>query len=165
MSGETRQSVSGWTIDTLKEYLESQLRSSAQLLSESISHAKETASAASKSAQLAIDKAESATAAKFASVNEFRDALSDSQERNIARSEADTRFSAIQDTIAALAITGVARGDALSARVDELNRRLLLREGAESGVGKTKDDSRVLNTSIIGWVVAIAIAAAAYVTK
>lgn len=155
MSGETGSQVSGWTIDTLKEHLAELHLASEARLTAAITHAQDMASASTRAAQNAIDKAEAATAAKFASVNEFRAALADQAERMMPRGESENRYSALQEKLEVFAHTAILRSEALTTRIDELNRRLLLREGAESGSKETKQTSMAVLAVIVAGVGAL----------
>lgn len=96
-----------------KEYLESQiegLRSSfsAQIIAQkeainaALVAAKDALTAALASAEKAISKAEEATEKRFASVNEFRQTLSDQTQTFIARGEYSVQLAAIYDRLASL---------------------------------------------------------------
>lgn len=138
MGGETEKFVSGWTVDTLKEHIDDRIDALDQRLANAINHAKELAVQTDKASELAIAKSESATASKFASVNEFRSALSDQSKNMMPRVESVQRHEANLEKLDAVRNEGVLARDALSARVDELNRRMLLREGAETGSKETR---------------------------
>lgn len=142
MSGETRKAVSGWTVDTLKEYFDSKNVDMDLRLTSAIDHVKEMSTAASRSAQTAIDKAELATTSRFESVNEFRATLSDQSDRMMPRVESEQRHRANAERLDSFQQQGILARDALSARLDGMERRMLLREGAETGSDKTKEATK-----------------------
>lgn len=91
MSGETEKQVSGWTVDTLKEYVES-LRADDQ----------KAVQAALQAAKEAVLKAEVATEKRFASVNEFRGQLADQTNTLMPRQEYTVQHKALEDKITEL---------------------------------------------------------------
>jgi hypothetical protein len=77
---------SKWTLDTLKDFFDARItdlkttcenstRALDDRISADIAHAKDTAAAAQKTSQQAIDKAEAATATRFESFNEFNERM------------------------------------------------------------------------------------------
>ena len=129
MSGETEQSVSGWTVDTAKEHFQTllkevkeqfqvQLNDLRDLLQErydtqtkaldaAFAAADKAVSAALLAAEKAVGKAEAAAERRFEAVNEFREQLNDILSQCISRVEADTRFVSITDKIDAIDIRTV----------------------------------------------------------
>jgi hypothetical protein len=101
MSGETEKHISGWSVDTLKEYMESRLND-ADLRNEQRFIAQEKA----------VVKAEVATEKRFDGVNEFRAQLSDQAATFMPRKESEARHSSL-----------VEKYDALQARVDRSEGR------------------------------------------
>jgi phosphopantetheinyl transferase (holo-ACP synthase) len=91
MSGETNREVSGWSVDTLKEYIEQRFTDSDKAVQAALLAAKE-----------AVLKAEVASEKRFESVNEFRGQLADQTNSLIPRAEADSRFNAIAEKVTAL---------------------------------------------------------------
>lgn len=91
MSGETAKQESGWTVDTLKEYIEA-LRSDDQ----------KAVQAALLAAKEAVIKAENATEKRFESVNEFRAQLADQGNTFLPRLEYDAQHKALEDRVSAL---------------------------------------------------------------
>lgn len=155
MEDRTQKPIGGWTIDALKEYFERQIQSSEERLCAKIAHVKEIAAQDHAASQQAIDKSEAATNAKFNSVNEFRAALTDQSDRMMPRVESETRHQNTQDKIEAQSAQVATRFDALSTRMDDLNRRMLLREGAETGTKETKGASLATISIIIAAVGAL----------
>lgn len=107
MSGETEKQVSGWTVDTLKEHIDTKFADRQKLLDERYETQSE-----------AIRKAESATEKRFEGVNEFRHTLSDQAARFMSRDEA------------------IARLDRHDADITAINKRLDLTQGSSSGLDK-----------------------------
>ncbi len=79
---------SGWTIETLRLYLEQRIDAVAM-----------TASVAAQTADKAVSKAEVAAEKRFESVNEFRNTLSDQQRNLMPRDEANIRFDSLTHEI------------------------------------------------------------------
>ena len=126
MSGETQQQVSGWTTDTLKENLENEIDAIRSQIGESDRRYEQRFDAQEKattvaitSAKEAVIKAETATEKRFESVNEFRAALGDQASKLLGRGE----FSVAQKS--------------LIEKIESLEKRLNLREGATEGADKT----------------------------
>lgn len=115
MSGETRQAISGWTVDTLKEHFEQQLAGlSAALLAHeklaierdrlykerddarrvavdaALAAAKEQTASSFTASEKAIVKAETAQSEYNVRSNEFRGQLDDQAKRLISRTEVDS---------------------------------------------------------------------------
>lgn len=142
--------------DHLKEQVETQFAAQQRTalayrtgLEAQFSHVEQLFNQAKTASQQAIDKAEAANAAKFQSVNEFRATLSDQADRMMPRVESEARHSATAEKMEALAHQCSQRFDALGSRIDELNRRMLLREGAESGTKETKQTSMAVIAIIV----------------
>lgn len=91
MSGETEQAVSGWTVDTLKEHFERQHHDLIVHLDERYERQ-----------QKAIDDRAESTDERFRGVNEFRGQLADQAALLMPRAEADARFTAMEDKLAAM---------------------------------------------------------------
>jgi hypothetical protein len=73
--------MTGWSIETLKEYFDKRFENSDESVKAALSAAKE-----------AVTKAETAAEKRFESVNEFRNTLSDQQRNLMPRSEAEVKF-------------------------------------------------------------------------
>jgi uncharacterized DUF497 family protein len=121
VSGETEREVSGWTVDTLREYLEVRYTDLKDMLNERYTTqtkaldaafiAQQTAmktafDAADKAVQAALESAEKAAALartaaekRFEAVNEFRGQLSDQAATFISRSEADIRITSLAEKL------------------------------------------------------------------
>lgn len=91
MSGETEQNISGWTVDTLKEYTEQRFTDQDKAVQAALQAAKE-----------AVIKAETATEKRFEATNEFRGQLADQTATLLPRSEYDSNHKALEDKIDAL---------------------------------------------------------------
>lgn len=113
MSGETEQSVSGWTVDTLKAHfdilfaqidLRYQQRYDAQgkALEAAMLAAEKAVQTALTAAEKAGRKAETAADKRFESVNEFRAQLADQAGTFMPRAEYETSHQALEDKVGAL---------------------------------------------------------------
>jgi small-conductance mechanosensitive channel len=91
MSGETEKSVSGWTVDTLKELMEQRFIDSDKAVQAALLAAKE-----------AVLKAEVATEKRFESVNEFRGQLADQTSNLMPRAEYNAKHQALEDKLVAI---------------------------------------------------------------
>jgi hypothetical protein len=98
-----------WTVDTLKEHFEA-------LRTDDLR---------------ALEAVATDVKSKFESMNEFRGALSDAQNKNITRNEAETEFKAIR----AQMMTEV---KSLNDKFDVLIARLSTEEGIKQGAQSTK---------------------------
>lgn len=122
--GQTKDNISGWTTDTLKEHTAvvdtfiKELFSEADRRYELRFNAQEkSAEAALHSTTTAVNKAEASNEKRFESVNEFRQTLSDQTKSFITRTEAIQNSEANKERITALA----ARLDAIDGRSAGLN--------------------------------------------
>jgi hypothetical protein len=106
MSGETRGSVSGWTVDTLHEHVNTQLDDLKDLLQERFDQQ-----------TVAITAAMAAVEKRFDGVNEFRKALSDQTATFMPRTEIEQR----QSSVGARADEASARN---AARITDIELRL-----------------------------------------
>ena len=93
MSGETEKQISGWTVDTLKEYVEQRFMDQDKAVQAALLAAKE-----------AVLKAEVASEKRFEGVNEFRKTLSDQTATFLTRNEYSGRHQAVVDKIDALTL-------------------------------------------------------------
>ena len=94
----------GWTLDTLKEHLESRIVST-----------EKSVTIAMAVADKAVTKAEVATEKRFDSVNEFRNAMKDQQNTFADKTQTDFRLAAIEKAMEK--IGGVSLGVSISASV------------------------------------------------
>ena len=108
MSGETQREESGWTVDTLKEYVTQRFTDNQKAVD-----------AALVAQEKAIIKAETATEKRFESVNEFRQTLTDQTNTFMPRAESETRM------------------QALAEKVNELTNRVNISDGAKQGAQLT----------------------------
>lgn len=122
MSGETETNISGWTVDTLKEYLESK-----------ITAVKENAVLALTASEKAVQKAEVAADKRFDAVNEFRAQLSDQAGLFMPRAEYDARHQALE------ALVVRERED-----IAEIRKELAALAGAATGKATFVADRRAL---------------------
>lgn len=88
MSGETEKQVSGWTVDTVKEYFENRLKDMGKALD-----------AALNAAQRSSDKAEAAQKQVNEGQNEFRGQQKDLITTMLPRKEYDTAHQALQKQV------------------------------------------------------------------
>jgi len=100
MSGETEKSVSGWTVDTLKEHLEAII------------------AAHDKRYQQRFDAQESANKYAQEKANEFRGSLEDIGKKQMPRSEAEALIRAAQERAELAAKTNNDKLDQIQARMD-----------------------------------------------
>lgn len=111
MSGETEKQVSGWTVDTLKEYFEQRIQDQDKAVQAALIAAKE-----------AVIKAETASEKRFESVNEFRGQLADQTATLMPRAEVNTKFDAFNDKLTGL--------------TDRINTSQGVKQGSELTIGK-----------------------------
>lgn len=93
-------------------------------VSAALAAAEKAVTAALTAADRAVAKAEAAAERRFEGVNEFRQALNDSQARNITRTEVDAKLQALVEKV-----------DANSARIDRA-------EAAKLGIQESRTESR-----------------------
>jgi Fe2+ transport system protein B len=131
VSGETERQVSGWTTDTLNQYvkamfIEHDLRyqqrfeSQEQNLRTAITAQASAVQAALASSEKAVTKAETAAEKRFDSVNEFREQLADQAATFIARREYEVAHAAVVDKLNDMIIRFSALEGHSSGRVDVL---------------------------------------------
>jgi len=110
MSGETEKQVSGWTVDTLHEHMETRIsdlsahlderyETQTKALEAAFAAAERAVQAALLAAEKAVTKAELAAERRFEAVNEFRAQLSDQALTFMPRSESEVRMNAMSDKI------------------------------------------------------------------
>jgi hypothetical protein len=154
MSGDNEMSVSGWTVETLyqfliarSELLAAALRQQVVDLGTSVTerfadmrvnlderHVAQQAAVHSAlvSAEKAVEKAEVAAEKRFESVNEFRQQLSDQAATFMSRTEVDAKLNALRD-----------QTEVNGKRIAELELRLTSRLDTEQGSRAGGLDSRV----------------------
>jgi hypothetical protein len=115
--------VSGWTLETLKEHLDSRIQA-----------VKDNVTTAMAAADKAVTKAEVAAEKRFDSVNEFRSAMKDQQASFADRQQTDFRLGAIESrldraggvslgvTISASVISGIIAATAAVATIEVMLR-------------------------------------------
>lgn len=146
MSGETEAPVSGWTVDTLREHLSQRISDLDRLLS-----------ARMDDADKAITRADSASEQRFASVNEFRGALSDQQRDLLRRGEYTTAHEALIERVTALTERVVAMELRLTSRLDR-------GEGITSGASVQRTERRLDMGQVIAVIAVIAAIAAVVIS-
>jgi len=139
VSGETEASVSGWTVDTLREYLIQRITDQDRALSRRMDDADKAIQAALVSAEKAVTKAEGASERRFEGVNEFRKALSDQTGTFIPRAEFDAAHKSLTTQV-------TANSERMAALELRLTSRLDLGQGADTGTASAHNEQR-LNTS------------------
>lgn len=100
----------------LKDYFETMIAEADKRYQQRFDAQSKAISDALQAAEKAVSKAEVATEKRFESVNEFRKTLSDQTITLMPRAEASTRF------------------DAMSEKIDQLQRRIDKSEGAGGGL-------------------------------
>jgi len=108
--------VHGWTLDTLKAYIEVRFNDMETLYNERFESQKQAVTSALASAERAVGKAEVANEKRFDSVNEFRSSLADQAATLMPRLETESRIGVLDD------------------KVDALNARLDRHEGVSKGL-------------------------------
>ena len=152
MSGETEASVSGWTVDTLREHLTQRIIDQGLRMDRRMDDADKAIQAALISAEKAVTKAEEATQRRFEGVNEFRAALADQTATFIPRAEFDAAVEAASARI-------TANAERLGALELRIQSRLDLGEGTSSGAAGSRTEQR-LNISQVIAALAVAVAIA-----
>ncbi len=108
-----KEPCDGWTVETLKEYIESLLAERAVRIEQRIdtiessialgfTQSANAVKSALDAADRAVQKAETAAEKRFESVNEFRNTLGDQQRNLIPRTEAQVLINALADKISDL---------------------------------------------------------------
>lgn len=142
MSGETENSVSGWTVDTLRAHIETQLTDLKILLDERQVAATTGVTAALAAAEKAVLKAEVASDKRFESVNEFREQLRDQALLFMPRTEAQ----------------GLT--DRNAERTDELRDRVSKIENGEKGVAQGRATTIAFGGFILSLILIVSVGAA-----
>ena len=104
------------------------------------------------------DKKDEALKAEFEGVNKIRGSLDDLSRLMILRTEATAKFDAAT-------AANKATDSQLTARLDQVEKRLNVGDGSVVGVKSVRDETRLLNSNIIGWVIAAIAIAVAYFNK
>jgi hypothetical protein len=99
VGGETENSVSGWTVDTLAQHYRQRFDDLTKLLDERALGQQTAMSAALASADRATAKAEVAANSRFESVNEFRAQLNDQASTFMTRAEANALLAAVGERL------------------------------------------------------------------
>lgn len=106
MTGETREEVSGWTVDTLRALMderdvryEQRFQAQQKALQDALLAAEKAVSTAMASADRAVLKAETAAEKRFEGVNEFRATLADQAARLMPRAEAEVSLAAMREKV------------------------------------------------------------------
>lgn len=158
MSGETKQDVSGWTTDTLRQHFESQLadlRATLQERYDTQTKATNAAFAAQQAAmhtafrasqeavhaallatKEAIDKANAASEKRFDSVNEFRAQLADQAQTFMPRAETEATHRAMDAKVD----DGNQR---VAGRLSQLEVNWMSRREVEASVRAAEDKIRI----------------------
>lgn len=106
--GQTKESPSGWTVDTVKTYLESKIDDADKRYEQRF-----------RDQTQALTKQDAATEKRFEGVNEFRNQLRDQNVTFMARTEALSRI------------------DANAAKIDQLSKQISDREATSAGSTQT----------------------------
>jgi hypothetical protein len=182
MSGETEASVSGWTVDTLREHIDQRTEdlrdgvrqqitdmrvmlneryeTQTKALDAAFKAAEQAVQTALVSAEKAVGKAEAAADKRFDAVNEFRQTLSDQTATFIPRSEYDAAQKALTERVAV-------NSDRVAALELRLTSRLDRGEGSDAGAAGQRTDQRLNISQVIaalGFLAAV-ITLILYVTK
>lgn len=161
MSGETEASVSGWTVDTLREHLTQRIDDQDRLHTRRMDDADKAIQAALVSAEKAVSKAEAASEKRFEGVNEFRAQQADLIATFLPRPEYAAAHEALIDRLNVL----TERFSALELR---LSSRLDTAQGTLAGGQETREQARL---NLGAWVGVAALALTvialvlAYVTR
>lgn len=156
MSGENELRPSSWTVDTLKDHLQSQHDSLVKMLDEraanqtkaidaALAAADKLVQTALVSAEKAVDKANDANEKRFESVNEFRGQLTDQATTFARREEIDVRFKALTDRIDADSLRSSERLATLESRIDLGKGN---REGAATAATTSRANSQIIIAGI-----------------
>lgn len=188
MPGETREDVSGWTVDTLNAAMSLRIFKLEQLLLERFetqqrmvdvafqTHHQATASsiaatdkavaAALLSAEKAVSKAENANEKRFEGVNEFRAQLNDQQRNFITRVEANSRIDGLAEKFEAEAARNAQRFSEGINRINDvdsrLSSRLDLTQGKSTGISASSGVALALVT-LLATLMTVAIVIANFV--
>jgi lipopolysaccharide export LptBFGC system permease protein LptF len=156
VSGETEASVSGWTVDTLREHLTQRLNDQGLALNRRMDDADKAINAALVSAEKAVTKAETASEKRFEGVNEFRGVLQDQQRDLLRRGEYNSTHEALSDRVTALT-------DRLAALELRLTSRLDLNQGSTDGSSETRTERRLDLAALMQFLGLVAVAIGLYI--
>jgi predicted phage tail protein len=179
VSGETEESVSGWTVDTLREHFETMLAEHARAadirladlrtmlderyatqtkaLDAAFKAAEQAVQTALASQEKAVSKAEAAADKRFEAVNEFRQQLSDQTASFPTRAEVGSRMDALAKDIAR-------NTEALREMELRLTSRLDTITGGTAGAAATRTEQRLNAGAVVAVVGAVVGIAAIIVT-
>jgi len=102
MSGETQKNESGWTVDTLKEYVAQRFEDNQKAIDAALVSQEKAVAAALAATKEAINKAEVSTEKRFESVNEFRAQLADQSSTLMPRQEYTVQHKALEGKLSDL---------------------------------------------------------------
>lgn len=177
MSGETEEKPSGWSVDTLAQFLQRQLDDMRRMLDEryatqtkavdaaflaqqtamqtALTSAERAVQTAMVSAEKAVIKAETAANDRFSSVNEFRAQLTDQAATFVSRVEADARIGALAEKLD----TETSRNSARIAEVEaRLTSRLDLTQGSDAGAVALAAQRRAATSQVVAVVSVVLVA-------
>ena len=149
MSGETEAQVSGWTVDTLREYLIQRLVDVDRLLSQRMDDADKAITAALSSAEKAVGVANQAAERRFAGVNEFRQQQQDLITTFMPRAEHESEIKGLEVRV-------TANAERLAALELRLTSRLDLGEGSDRGTSAARGEQRVTVSQVIAALAVVA---------
>ncbi len=95
----TQSGTTGWTVETLKEYVDQRFDASQKAVEAALQAAEKMGGAALASADRAVSKAEVAAEKRFDATNEFRGQQKDMITTLFPRMEAEQRFNAFDDRL------------------------------------------------------------------
>jgi hypothetical protein len=139
----------------LRALLDERYATQTKALDAAFKAAEQAVAVALANAEKAVAKAEAASDARFASVNEFRQALTDQTATFLPRIEYDTAHQALADRI-------TANADRVAALELRLTSRLDIGQGADAGDRHRRTEQR-LSTGQILQVAAVAVAVLTFV--
>jgi hypothetical protein len=154
VSGETEASVSGWTVDTLREHIDQRtedLRDGIRqritdldrALSRRMDDADKAIQAALVSAEKAVAKAETASEKRFEGVNEFRSQQQDLITTFMPRAEHEAEIKSLSDRV-------TANADRVAALELRLTSRLDRGEGSDAGAAGQRGEQRLNIGTLVG---------------
>lgn len=132
-----------------REYLEAQIEGLKQTITAQIVSQKEAIQAALISADKAVLKAEGSAEKRFESVNEFRSALADQQQRLATKEELNLRFAALEAKVDESSKTKLQMVSAVSDRITDVSERQRLIEGANAGSRMTTTTGFAIISAIV----------------
>ncbi len=102
MPGETKMDISGWTVDTLKAYIERLFDEHDKRYEQRFAAQEKAVKDALTSASIAVDKAEGTAEKWRQNANEWRGTLNDRDRLLMPRIETEQRLKALDDKIVAI---------------------------------------------------------------